>query len=68
MGINPAHVDAIATTTHKIGMLIGNAMSVNVTERILYRYLSAAGIISQSEMQGRWGTLVAARKTVRSFA
>ncbi len=68
MGINPADVDKTATTDVQLGRLIGNAIGVNVLERILYRVLPAACIIPQSELQARWESLEAARSTVTSFA
>ena len=68
MGMDPADVDVSATTPAKLGRMIGNAMSVNVLERLLYRALPASGLISQSELRGRWESLDAARSTVRSFS
>ena len=68
MAMDPADVDVSATTPSLLGRMIGNAMSVNVLERLLYRTLPASGIISQSELPGRWESLDAARSTVRSFS
>jgi len=52
-GINPTDF-RVAVSDTSIGQQIGNAMSVNVIERILHRALIAAGLVSAESIEDRW--------------
>ncbi|MCP4242477.1 MAG: DNA cytosine methyltransferase [bacterium] len=56
-GVAPARVDwaKIGTSKTKAGHIIGNAMSVNVLERVLPRALFAAGLLSRPPAD-RWSS------------
>jgi hypothetical protein len=38
-----------------MGLMIGNAMSVNVLERLLVRLLPAVGLRPPGSLQDKWG-------------
>ena len=42
------------TSDAVLGKLLGNAMSVNVLERLLAQLLPAAGLVSAGMLQDRW--------------
>ena len=42
-GMNPHHFSKVVTSS-QLGMQIGNAMSVNVSERVILRALTAANL------------------------
>ena len=52
-GIQPGSIDFGLSDREK-GQLIGNAMSVNVIERILKRALEASGLVPQGTTTDRW--------------
>ena len=63
--MNPAHF-TVAVPDAQLGKQLGNAMSVNVLERVFVNALPAAGLINQSYLVDRWKSgdaLVALKKT-----
>jgi len=54
-GMNPTILKK-SVSRAQIGKQIGNAMSVNVLERLLVRALPAAGLVSSRQLEDRWET------------
>ena len=54
-GMDPSEF-TVAVTNAKLGAQLGNAMSVNVVERILVRALPAAGLVTHGLLVDRWET------------
>jgi len=50
----PAEGFKVAVSDAQLGKQIGNAMSVNVLERLFVRLLPAAGLVPASSLQDRW--------------
>jgi len=53
--ITPAEGFKVAVSEPQLGKQIGNAMSVNVLERLFVRLLPAAGLVPQGRLHDRWG-------------
>lgn len=66
-GMNPANFKVVVSEP-QLGMQLGNAMSVNVLERLLVRLLPAAGLVDV-ELPDRWqdGSAVAALMATRGL-
>jgi len=68
-GMRPEKIKK-AVSTNQLGVQIGNAMSVNVLERLFVKALPAAGLVAHDALKDRWAsgktpaelTNVAARK------
>merc|ERR1719336_3661680 len=56
----PAEGFVVNVSEAQLGKQIGNAMSVNVLERIFCRLLPAAGLVPASRLHDRWEGAVAA--------
>jgi DNA (cytosine-5)-methyltransferase 1 len=52
-GISPK-IRREGISDRQVGLMVGNAMSVNVLERILVRLLPAVGLIARSRLQDKW--------------
>jgi site-specific DNA-cytosine methylase len=52
-GMSPA-LNCVGITERQMGCMIGNAMSVNVLERLLVRLLPAVGLVSGTCLRDRW--------------
>ena len=52
-GISP-NVRREGISDHQMGLMICNAMSVNVLERLLVRLLPAAGLVDDNCLYDRW--------------
>jgi DNA-cytosine methyltransferase len=48
------HQKATRCSEHKLGAMVGNAMSVNVLERLLARLLPACGLVPAGAVHDRW--------------
>ena len=55
-GLSPA-LNCAGITDRQMGCMIGNAMSVNVLERLLVRLLPAVGLVSRACLRDRWARL-----------
>ena len=53
--MNPS-ILKLAVSPSQLGKQIGNAMSVNVLERLLVRALPAAGLVPSKKLEDRWET------------
>ena len=56
----------VAVPVGQLARQIGNAMSVNVLERLLVRILPAAGLVKASKLQDRWEQAAAKNRRPRS--
>ena len=52
-GISPGDISVVVPGT-EMGKQIGNAMSLNVVERVMRNALIAAGLIEAEDYQNRW--------------
>ena len=59
--IRPLRLDFRDVPKRSVGAMIGNAMAVNVLERLLCRVLLASQIVLPGSLSDRWGTDVAQR-------
>ena len=49
-----ANVRRASTSDRQLGLMIGNAMSVNVLERLLVRLLPGVGLLRPESLHDRW--------------
>jgi hypothetical protein len=56
MGIMPDQLDTSMVKVNRFHHMLGNAMAVNVLERIFVNLLPAAGIVRRDELVDRWAT------------
>jgi hypothetical protein len=54
--IKPARLNFNMVSSRKAGGMIGNAIAVNVLERIFCRLLPAAGLVPEGALIDRWAT------------
>ena len=52
-GMDPSEFKVVVPNA-QLGIQLGNAMSVNVVERILMRVLPAAGLVKRGSLVDRW--------------
>ena len=50
----PSDVRREGTSNRQIGLMTGNAMSVNVLERLLARLLPGVGLLPPGSLRDRW--------------
>jgi len=67
-GFDPKLIHVSCVSPNQLGRLIGNAMSVNVLERLLLRLLPSAGIIESAALVGRWETMAIAQRSMTELA
>ena len=53
-GMSSNTLNRVGISNRQMGLMIGNAMSVNVLERLLLRLLPAVGLADRSCLQDRW--------------
>ena len=56
MGITPGRLSSDGVSDRQFQHMLGNAMAVNVLERIFVRLLPAVGLVHSSALIDRWGT------------
>ena len=56
MGIQPARLHQAGTSDRRFHRMLGNAIAVNVLERIFVQLLPAMGLVHRSALNDRWGT------------
>jgi len=66
--MTPAQGFKVAVSEHQLGRQIGNAMSVNVLERLFARLLPAARLSEPDSLVDRWDTEAPSRKRTLSGA
>jgi hypothetical protein len=64
-GFKPALVQTGEMSAPAMGRLVGNAMSVNVLERLLLRLLPAVGLAQPERLRARWESAQMAKLAIR---
>ena len=65
--IKPARLNFNMVSDRKAGSMIGNAIAVNVLERIFCRLLPAAGLVAEGVLMDRWATSRQQREAVQTL-
>lgn len=65
--IKPSRINFGKVSSRKAGAMIGNAIAVNVLERIFCTLLPAAGLVPQGILIDRWATSKRQQESLRTL-